>query len=117
MQNLPHRTTFVSTLYDRVAVVGRDPELADYANPRGEIHRVLYSVMAQDETGRRWRHNYSSQRRDVVASLLHRIKAAHADGHLPTLSPSLWAETDPEYGSEAYVAAEPHIVAAEREEG
>lgn len=117
MQNLPRHTKFVFTLYDRIAVVGRDPELADYDNPRGEIHRVLYSVMAQDETGRRWRHNYASQRRDVVAALLYRIEAAHAAGNLPTLSPSLWAETDPEYGSEAYVAAEPDIVAAEREEG
>jgi hypothetical protein len=96
-------------------VVGRNPEMADMDNPRGDIIREVFYVLAENMQGRRWAHTFGSEDRARVERLVVRIRRAWRDGF--PLNLELWNEVDPAYGSPAYEQAEPKIVARERAEG
>jgi hypothetical protein len=73
-------------------VVGTNPEMADMSNPRGEIIRERFSIVAEDAKGHRraWGGLYDSP------------EAAEAAYSLEAPPVDLWDEIRPAYGSEAY---------------
>ena len=108
----------------KVVVVATNPELADFTNPRGEIRREAYSVIAEAKNGRRWGHDHTFVSRhngddcgERAEALRARIERAYAAGL--KLDQNHWREIDPCYGSEAYVEqdVDAHRAAREREEG
>lgn len=108
------RLTAAFEVVSYLRVVGRDNEMADFDNPRGEIIREVFNVRVEFVDGERWDHNYCSQDRARIERLHARIVAAVASGD--DLDPAHWVETDPAYGSLAYQMNEADIVAREREE-
>lgn len=109
----------------KVVTVGHNPEMADISNPRGEIRREAYTVIAEAANGRRWEHDHtfvSSRHNDDdcgerAEALRGRIALAYAAGR--KLDQNRWREIDPCYGSEAYVEqdVERHRWEREREDG
>lgn len=90
-----------------IVVIGQDPEMADYSNPRGDIHGHCAYVVVDAPNGRRWVHRktFTSRWEDdalaLIAPLLHSIESHLVAGG--TIREEFWTETDPAYGSEAYV--------------
>ncbi len=91
-----------------VVVVGRDPELADYSNPRGERYGFAWYVRAFNDFGdtREFHVVTTVYERDgeekaekLAAALTNRARG----GKLPVGFDS-WVEGRPVYGSEAYVS-------------
>lgn len=113
MSHMPSPKTLSLGLHDPLCVVATDPEAADWSNPRGEIIRPVYSILAEHVDGRRWVHYWSTQDKEAAERLLERCRARVAAGH--RFDPDLWTEIDPSYGSDAYIANEAEIVAAERQ--
>ena len=104
------------SLSSYLALVGSNPEMADMANPRGEIYAERWVIWAERADGRRWQHERSFSAQHEAQRLLDRIEAAHRGGR--RLNRDHWIEIDPCYGSEAYVAQgiEGQRAAAERRE-
>jgi hypothetical protein len=73
-------------------VVGHNPENADMSNPRGEIVRERWYILAEDAKGNR----------RVWGGLYDSPEAAEAAYSLEAPPIDLWDETQPCYGSEAY---------------
>ena len=108
----------------KVVTVATNPELADFTNPRGEIRREAYTVIAEAKNGRRWEHDHTFVSRhngddcgERAEALRARIERAYAAGR--KLDKNLWCEIDPSYGSEAYVeqGVEYYRWEREREDG
>ena len=135
MQNISH--FFVR---DDLAIVARDPEMADMGNHRGDIEGRAFYVVAESHDGRRWAHEARAYTMihgtpvdrswmndpdctmtllvdtgDMTVERLERL-ATHLNTARPELDESRWTEIHPCYGSPAYMAAERDLVALERME-
>lgn len=100
-----------------IAVVDRNPEMADMSNPHGDIHGDVDYIIAETPTGRRFAHvvvaltrpngtlvtSYGSAYDDVTSARLEEL-AHHLNETKPDLDEAYWNEIDPCYGSEAYIA-------------
>lgn len=76
-----------------LAVIGYNPENADMDRPGGEIIREVFHLRATDERGNRRVHGW----------FLSEAEALEAIRYAPPVTSAGWADTDPEYGSPAYV--------------
>jgi hypothetical protein len=91
-----------------IVVIGRDPEMADVDNPRGNIHGYAAYVMISDVSGRRWVHTktytnrWENEARLAAAPFLHAVDTHINSGQDVRLE--FWREVDPVYGSDAYQA-------------
>ena len=96
-----------------LVVVARNPELADIDNPRGEIIRPKWFVLAEDLDGYRRVLTGVDFDDKVNAEKF----AATYDGWAPD-NESVWIDVQPAYGSRAYVAeqTEADVIAWEREQ-
>jgi len=93
-----------------LVVVGTNPEMADYDNPRGELHGEALYLQAANERGDRrelfvktvaggdLRHQMAVAQRQADA-----LNARAAAGKLPVAF-ERWQEARPVYGSDAYLA-------------
>jgi hypothetical protein len=107
-----------------IAVISRNPEMADMDNPRGEIHGHVALVVAEDDLGNRRvlllsrseapqsnLEAYEQYRADSMAqSLNQRLLAGK-----PPVGFSEWSDMHPRYGSDAYLANEPYNEMSEPE--
>lgn len=90
-----------------IVVIGCNPEMADYDNPRGNIYGFCGYILAVAEDGSQWMFEHTITRRyehDVLARL--NTFANKVQAHLNKggkLDPSRWQEIRPAYASEAYV--------------
>lgn len=95
-----------------IVVIGTNPEMADYSNPRGSIHGHAAYVVAEDDRGNRARLHVDTARfeADVLPKaerLAAALNARLAAGKLPVAFES-WASDRPAYGSDAYIAYGAH---------
>lgn len=106
-------------------VVGRDPEFADYDNPRGEIIRTAHFVIVELADGRRLRHARTFVARKRISPCPMQARAeklcAAVNAHLAAgreLGADHWTEVSAVYGSDAYVRDgwEAHEIELERAE-
>jgi len=74
-----------------MVVVGHNPEMADFDNPRGELIEVRYFMVAEDAKG--YRFSYGFEETELGAEVVFQHFA-------PAVSE--WAERRPAYGSQAY---------------
>ena len=90
-----------------LVVVGQNPEMADFDNPRGDIIRSAAYVVAEDAKGYRVRtHIRTGFERDVLEEANEQALALNTRLHLFHKLPvgfAAWDPTFPAYGSEAYV--------------
>lgn len=89
-----------------IAVIGSNPENADYDNPRGFIYGMSAYVVAEDAKGFRVRLHVKTAHRDseclpAAERVASALNARLAAGKLPVAF-GTWEETFPAYGSEAY---------------
>ena len=123
-----------------LAIVGRNPEMADFGNPRGELEGSVHYVIAEATDGRRFAHNaaaftingwaidptdtddedlttWTVDSRGMTVERLERL-VTHLNANHPTLNPDCWTEIQACYGSEAYQRDgwEDVAVAIERDE-
>jgi hypothetical protein len=87
-------------------VIGRNPENADMGNPNGDYYGDRFYAIATAPDGQRRRHE-GMFRTAELAEDFYVLFAA------PIWSDD-WFDTYPEYGSPAYEAVEPEVVAAEK---
>lgn len=93
-----------------LVVVGTDPEMADYDNPRGEIIRSAAYVVAEDAQGYRVRlHIRTGFEADVLPKA--EREAAGLNARLNNLKKlpvgfGRWEETRPGYGSDAFIESD-----------
>jgi hypothetical protein len=73
-------------------VVGHNPEMADFDNPRGEIVRERFYMVAEDAKG--YRFGFGSEESEFAAEVAFQHFA-------PAVSE--WAPLRPAYGSQAYI--------------
>ena len=90
-----------------VVVIDRDPEMADYSNPRGEIHGFASFVYAEDVHGNRRRLWVHSSRIEKEAMQLAESLALSLQVRLNSLGKlpvgwDNWQDARPAYGSIAY---------------
>jgi hypothetical protein len=103
MQVMNIETFFAAT---DLVVVGTNPEMADYDNPRGNIIRSAAFVYAEDARGNRRRlwvttgfeFEVLPKAEALAAALVARLKNL---GKLP-VGFDRWADARPAYGSDAY---------------
>ena len=88
-------------------LVGRNPE------DGSEVVRDFFLVVAENARGARVAHDRLFADEAEAEAFADRVYEAVVGGGRK-LSAAHWSETDPCYGSEAYVEAEPEIVAHER---
>lgn len=91
-----------------IVVIGTNPEMADYSNPRGDIHGHAAYVVAEDAHGNRACLHAGTSRfeADVLPhaeQLAAALNARLALGKLP-VGFAGWSADRPAYGSEAYAA-------------
>ena len=91
-----------------IVIIGSNPEMADYDNPRGSIFGHSAYVVAEDASGNRRRfHTETSRLEADVLPQAERLAAALnarlAAGKLP-VGFDRWADDRPAYGSKAYEA-------------
>lgn len=88
-------------------VIGRNPEMADVSNPRGDILGYASYVYGEDIKGYRVRilvktdryeEDVMPQAKKMAAALNVRL----SNNKLP-IGFDTWQQTDPRYGSEAYI--------------
>lgn len=92
-------------------VIGQNPEMADYANPRGLLHGLAYAVRARNEHGDTWELPVAtgSLHDDAVlaakAQKLADALQARLDnlGELP-VNAAQWVPGRAVYGTDAYLA-------------
>lgn len=130
-------------LYEELTIVGRNPEMADFANPRGELEGAVHFIVGEAPDGQRFAHSvpvftmngytingnpahdeedeclttFTVDSNGMTIERLERL-AAYLNSHQPSLDPTYWTEIQACYGSEAYVRDgwEAEAVAIEREE-
>lgn len=108
-----------------VVVVGYEPEMADYENPRGELYGFSTFVVAEDELGYRRRlhvETVSIRVRESQAMLgaermAQALNVRLKTGKLPVAFDN-WETIQPGYGSEAYIreGCEDDLIAWELEQ-
>ena len=108
-----------------LAIVGRNVEMADFGNPRGDLEGSVHYVVASAPDGRRFAHfasaftingwaidptdvdeeGLTTWTVDSNGMTVERLEglAAHLNTHRPTLDPDRWTEIQAVYGSDAYV--------------
>jgi hypothetical protein len=79
-------------------VIGRNPEAADFDNPRGEIVSEVYFILLEDERGNRLRGSIVANEGSKLAAAIQR---SLDKGYDPCKSEA-FHPMDPAYGSEAY---------------
>lgn len=89
-----------------IAVIGQNPENADYDNPHGYSYGYAAYVVAEASDGARKRiHVATSQcgreALEVAERLVFALTTRLANGKLPVAF-SKWEDTFPAYGSDAY---------------
>jgi hypothetical protein len=95
-----------------IAVVDRNPEMADMSNPNGDIHGDADYIIAETPTGRRFAHyvvvltypNGTLASGGPITSARLEELAHQLNSTKPDLDMDLWHEIDPAYGSEAYIS-------------
>lgn len=104
---------WIITVDSELVVVAQDPEMADIDNPRGDIIRPKWFVMAEDLEGYRRVLTGVDFDDKVDAEKF----AATYDGWAPD-NGSVWADVQPVYGSQAYIVddVEADVIAWEREQ-
>lgn len=114
----PSSLTGVDVRSDLV-YVGRDPEMADFDNPRGEIWRERFYVEIITcncpYEGVRFRHFHGFEKKADAERLADRVLNAVLDDRLP--NPKHWEFFGYVYGSEAYqsLGGEADLIAWERD--
>ena len=108
-----------------IVVIGHNPEMADYDNPRGELYGFSTYVVAQDAQGyRRCLHVGTvsvalgeTRALQGAEALARALNARLSTGKLP-VGFSRWVEDRPAYGSDAYVreGCEDELIAWELEQ-
>ena len=108
-----------------IVIIGHDPEMADYDNPRGERYGFSTYVVAEDALG--YRRCLHVETTSVCLGEAHALRGANtlakalnarlSTGKLP-VGFSRWVEDRPAYGSEAYVreGCEDELIAWELEQ-
>lgn len=89
-----------------LVIVGQNPEMADYDNPRGDIIGSAAYVYAEDAKGYRvcqhvatgWEEEVLEKAEKLASALNNRLAA----GKLPVAF-NTWQEARPAYGSDAFV--------------
>ena len=103
----PMQTPFHFFAATDLVVVGQNPEMADFDNPRGDIIRSAAYVIAEDAKGYRVRqHIRTGHERDVLEEASAQALALNARLqllHKPPIGFAAWEPHFPAYGSEAYV--------------
>lgn len=90
-----------------MVVVGYNPEMADYDNPRGELYGYVSYCYAESASGDRTCISVASGRREAdclphAERMAEALNARLASGKLPVNFES-WESARPAYGSDAYV--------------
>lgn len=93
-----------------LVVIGNNPEMADYDNPRGDIIGYAAYVYADSECGERRRIHMKTSRWESevlpnATKMAMALNARLAKGLLP-IAFETWENARPAYGSEAYVTYE-----------
>ena len=101
-QNMSNKSFTMFDVEDEEVVVSRNPENADYTNPRGERHGLVYFVTATNEYGDRLQHNRSFRSESEAVALRtkvwqHVVAGGKLDG-------KCWNPGRAVYGSDAYIA-------------
>ena len=105
-----------------MVIVGSDPEMADYDNPRGHLYGFASYVIAEDKAGNRCRRHVATERRESDALAPAEALAATLQTRLDNLGkPPVgfdgWEAHRPAYGSPAWQAyGEDDEIALERRE-
>ena len=89
-----------------IVVIGQNPEMADYDNPRGDIHGFASYVVAEAENGeRRCRlvkvSRLESEALEAAQRQATALNVRLASGKLPVAF-GRWDQDRPRYGSAAY---------------
>jgi len=95
-------------VFSDVVVIGRDPEMADYDNPRGEVYGFCSYVRAIDKYGDTRILRVATERFDSVAIAKAEKVAAALNARLHRLCKlpvgfDAWEVGRPVYGSQAYI--------------
>lgn len=106
-----------------LVVVGTNPEIADFENPRGEIYGVQARIMVETKRGERILHCATfdgSTDEDAMGKaepLRKKIEEFLKTGG--KLNRTYWHDVQPRYGSEAYCTGgwEQKTIFAERQAG
>lgn len=85
-----------------LVVVGTNPELADYDNPRGNMFGEAWYVYAETDNGDRRRFHMGTNNQHGAETLVKALTARMASGKIPVAFHG-WTETRPAYGSDAYI--------------
>jgi len=93
------QTFFVAS---ELVIVGTNPEMADYDNPRGHLFGESWSVYAENAHGDRRQFHVGVNGRTRAEKLAVALTARMAAGKLPVAF-DCWTEARPAYGSDAYV--------------
>jgi len=80
-----------------LTVVDTNPEMADMGNPRGEIIRPVYYIIATDEEGNTW--TWDVKKSQNEADLESQLQKMEQKG---TINLNYWTPSRPRYGSKAY---------------
>lgn len=91
-----------------IVIIGTNPEMADYDNPRGHIHGHAAFVIAEDKAGNRRRFDvdtghFESDVLPQAERLAEALNARLAAGKLPVAF-DRWYDARPAYGSDAWQA-------------
>ena len=133
-----NEATYTFYVRDELVIIGSNPEMADIANPRGDIEGLAHNIVAEAEDGTRFINRTTaittvggtpvrkSWMDDPECMMVVRVdsgdmtverlqaQAERLNAAQPKLTPAHWDPTFPAYGSPAYERAEQDIVAIER---
>ena len=90
-----------------LCIIGSNPEMADFTNPRGHLYGEAAYVAAEDAAGNRCRLHVLTDASRIAAlepaeAMAAALNARLANGKLPVAFAS-WLSDRPAYGSDAYV--------------
>jgi len=97
-----------------LVVTGYNPENADMCNPRGARYGDAYYVMIEYSNGARQRHKYNFINNEIKATC-YANKISKSLENNGAINPEYWEDTDPCYGSDAYVNGNYELRQMERE--
>lgn len=102
-------TTWTFSARSDLVVTGHDPEDGE------AFHGCRWYVVATSSRGARYAHDYSETvRRDEMPESIALLLARMETANISPVGRAHWHPIDPEYGSPAYRAEEPEIVAMEK---
>ena len=94
----------------KLAVLWSNPENAEPGNPDGHTYGEKYYVAAEESDGSRMNHFKDFDNLEEAEKLAKRVREKLV------INVEHWSCTYPRYGSPAYLAEEPYIVAREKED-